>query len=306
MDPMTFDPTIGVVDILQPNVRRIVAPNPSPMTFRGTNTYIVGQRTLGVIDPGPDNDAHLEAILGLAQDGAQITHILVTHSHLDHSPLAARLSSRIGAQIHAYGPSGSGQSAVMAELAKTGTLGGGEGVDHHFAPDRILGDGALLKTDEWTLSAIWTPGHFGNHLSFAMDDVVFCGDHVMDWATSLVSPPDGDLTQFLWSCDRLLSLDAKRFYPGHGAPIQTPTARLNWLIAHRKSREAEIIASLRSGPQTPAQLTDQIYKDVPIHLHPMAERNVLAHLIDLMGKNTVRPVGSLHTAAVFTLWNEDN
>ena len=296
-----FDPPIGRAIHLSPTVRRIVAPNPSPMTFRGTNTYIVGAKALCVIDPGPDSDAHLQAILEAVGPDAQITHILVTHSHVDHSPLAARLSQKTAAPVYAFGPSGAGQSDVMKQLAASGALGGGEGVDHEFQPDVVIQDQQVIETVDWKITSLWTPGHFGNHVSFVYGDTVFCGDHVMDWSTSLVSPPDGDLTQFLWSCRRLIDTQAKRLFPGHGAPIEAPSERINWLISHRKSREAEILDALRTEPQTPSDLTKVIYADVPVHLHPMAERNVLAHLIDLMGRGRVEPQGKLHTGARFKL-----
>lgn len=222
MDPSEFNPEIGTSYQLANDVIRITAPNPSPMTFRGTNTYLLGTTDLAVIDPGPESDAHLQAILAALKPDQKITHILITHSHLDHSPLAARLSKQTDAPVYGFGPSGAGQSDIMKSLARGGQLGGGEGFDPDFAPDHFLKDKDHITGANWSMQALWTPGHFGNHLCFGDEKRMFCGDHVMGWATSLVSPPDGDLTQFMASCARLLEHPASIYYPGHGAPLETP------------------------------------------------------------------------------------
>lgn len=296
-----FDPIPGEVHDLGDGVQHILAPNPSPMTFRGTNTYLVGKRDLALIDPGPDSDAHRAAILRALGPSQKISHILVTHSHLDHSPLAARLARDTGAPIYAFGPSGAGRSAVMSELAAAGLGDAGEGVDHDFAPDITLKDGETLQGSDWSLTALWTPGHLGNHLSFVMDDVVFCGDLVMGWASSLVAPPDGDLTDFMASCHRLKDQHARILHAGHGAPIDDPSARIDWLIAHRTNRETAILSALSRGPATADALARDIYTDTPEALMPAASRNVLAHLIDLYGKKAVHPQGALTRDAAFTL-----
>ena len=296
-----FNPTPGEAERLGPGLRRILAPNPSPMTYRGTNTYLLGDRRLAVIDPGPDDPTHLAAILGALRPDQQITHILVTHSHLDHSPLAAQLSRETGARVYAYGPADTGRSAVMQQLAATGLMGGGEGVDAGFTPDVRLDDGAILEDEGWRLTAHWTPGHFGNHLCFSMEDTVFTGDLVMGWASSLVSPPDGDLTDFMASCRKLTGLGAAVFHSGHGAPITDPRGRLDWLIRHRLSREASILEHLRAGPATAKALALAIYTDTPAPLIPAATRNVLAHLIDLYGKNITSPTSDLTEDASFAL-----
>lgn len=290
---------------LEPHVRLVRANNPSPMTFTGTNTYLLGTRQVAVIDPGPADLAHLNAILAAVPDGGRITHILVTHSHLDHAPLARPLAEATGAPVYAMGDSTVGRSAVMTALAASGLVGGGEGVDPDFAPDMTLADGDTLVSDEWRINAVWTPGHFGNHMSFATQDIVFTGDHVMGWASSLVSPPDGDLTQFMTSCATLKARPARVFYAGHGDPITDPQARLDWLIAHRKSREAQIITALQTGPATAETLTRSIYSDVDQRLLPAAERNVLAHLIDLTGRDLTAPLGALSATASFALQKPD-
>jgi glyoxylase-like metal-dependent hydrolase (beta-lactamase superfamily II) len=292
-------PPVGIAEDLGQDIRRILAPNPSPMTFWGTNTYLVGTRQLAVIDPGPDDPDHLATILGALGPGQTVSHILVTHAHLDHSPLAARLSAETGAPVLAYGDARAGRSAVMQGLAESGLMGGGEGVDTGFAPDLVLYDGEQISGDGWQITAHWTPGHFGNHLSFQIGESVLTGDLVMGWASSLVSPPDGDLTDFLRSCARLGTLSARRFLPGHGAEIESPNARLDWLIAHRKGREAAILEALDTAPMTAAEITARVYADTPKGLLPAARRNVLAHFIDLMQKSHIIPVGTLHADAKF-------
>lgn len=295
-----FRPEPGSAEILAPGLRRILAPNPSPMTFRGTNTYLLGDKDLAIIDPGPSDQQHLEAILE-AVTGAQVSAILVTHAHEDHSPLARPLAHAVNAPVYAFSDAKGGRSAVMRDLAKSGLLDGGEGVDEEFHPDICLADGDAVHGIDWTLRAIHTPGHFGNHLSFAWDDVLFCGDLVMGWASSLVSPPDGDLTDFMATCRRLQTETWSVFHAGHGAPITAPHARLEWLIAHRLSREAAVLDALKDGPATCAALAARIYSDTPAALLPAATRNVLAHLIDLHGKNTVAPMGALSAQTVFAL-----
>lgn len=294
-------PTPGIAEELAPGLRRVLADNPSPMTYWGTNTYLVGTRDIAVIDPGPDDAAHLAAILGALETGQRMSHVLVTHSHVDHSPLAHKLARETGAKVHGFGPSGSGRSAIMTRLAAAGLEDAGEGVEPGFAPDIALDDSAVIEGDEWTLEALWTPGHLGNHLSFAMGDTVFCGDLVMGWASSLVAPPDGDLTDFMASCRRLRARGAKVFHSGHGSPIEDPMARLDWLIAHREGREASILEALRDGPADAQTLARRIYTDTPAALLGAAARNVLAHLIDLHGRNLVAPEGTFTGSARFVL-----
>ena len=297
--PDDFDPPIGVAETLEPGLRRIVAPNPSPMTYRGTNTYLLGTRQIAVIDPGPESTPHLEAILAALKPDQSISHIIVTHSHLDHSPLARPLANRTGAPVLAFGGAHAGRSEVMKTLAQRGLMGGGEGIDAGFAPDQTLADGAQITGDGWTLEALHTPGHIGNHLCLAWGDACFVADHVMGWASSLVSPPDGDLTDFMASCARLLARDWRVFYPGHGAQIDAPAARLAWLVAHRTSREVEILTALQDGPADAVTLAERIYTQTPPALLGAATRNVLAHLVDLVGKSQVQPVGELKADASF-------
>ncbi|WP_298934905.1 MBL fold metallo-hydrolase [uncultured Ruegeria sp.] len=298
--PDDFNPRPGIAVEMQPGLRRILAPNPSPMTYRGTNTYLLGTYDIAVIDPGPLSDAHLSAILEALQPNQRISHIIVTHSHLDHSPLAASLAARVGAPIIAFGGPEAGRSAVMTHLAGHGLAGGGEGIDTRFRPDVEIGDGEVIRGDSWDLEVIHTPGHLGNHIALAWGDVCFTADHVMGWASSLVSPPDGDLTDFMAACHRLRARDWSVFHAGHGAPITDPAGRLDWLIQHRLGRQAQILSALEDAPGTARQLAERIYTDTPPALLPAAERNVFAHLVDLESKSQVSFTGRLSAEAVFS------
>ncbi len=294
-------PQTGEAAALQDGLACVLAPNPSPMTHWGTNTYLLGHDSLAVIDPGPDDPAHMAALLK-AIAGRPVSHILVTHSHLDHSPLARPLAQATDAPVLAFGDSQAGRSAVMQELAKGGLMGGGEGVDTQFAPDGVLASGAQVRGDGWVLQALHTPGHFGNHLTYLWGDVAFTGDHLMGWASSLVSPPDGDLTDFMASCAALAKTPMARAYSGHGAPIDDAQTRLAELVRHRLSREAQILEALQTlGPATAARLAARLYTDLPPQLLPIAERNVLAHLIDLSTRRLTAATGPLRATAKFHL-----
>ena len=275
------------LELLEPGVRRIVAPNPSPMTLTGTCTYIVGTGEVAVIDPGPENPAHLRTILESLAPNESVSHIFVTHAHLDHSPGAAPLAALTGAQVYAFGPPSAGRSAVMQALAARADVGGGEGVHHAFRPDITLADGDIVRGTDWSLRALHTPGHFCNHLCFLFGDIAFSGDHVMGWASTLISPPDGDLGDYFRSLDKLADTASRILYPGHGAPVTEPQARIADLAAHRHDRSRQILEALTERPATAAELTQVIYTDTPKALLPAAERNVFAHLIEMLEKNTV-------------------
>lgn len=275
----------------------ILAPNPSPLTGQGTNTFLLGRRHVAVIDPGPDHAGHRAAILEAS--GGRITHIFVTHAHLDHSEGARALSQETGAPILAFGDALAGRSAVMQRLAAEGVLEGGEGLDRGFRPDVTLSDGAVVETPDWSLRAIHTPGHAANHLSFAFEDLLFCGDIVLGWSTTLISPPDGDLGDYFRSLDRIGALGASRLLPAHGAAIDAPAPRLAELAAHRRERTAQILAALRDGPADAATLAARIY-DIPAALMPAATRNVLAHLVALDALGAVRAEGDFSSRARFS------
>jgi glyoxylase-like metal-dependent hydrolase (beta-lactamase superfamily II) len=296
-----FEP--GKVHQLQRNIRRIIAPNGSPMTFTGTNTYLVGNQNLAVIDPGPNIKAHLNSILASVTPNQSITHILITHSHIDHSPLAKILQEKTNAPIYAFGDSFSGRSKMMMELTKKGDLKGGEGLDENFSPDVYVKDGDQISSDEWCFDAIWTPGHLGNHLCYGLkkSGVLFSADHVMGWATSLVSPPDGDLTQFMDSLQKLLKFDDYNlYYPGHGDKIDNPKEIINYIIKHRKMREKQILKSIAEISLNSTQIAEKIYIDVNKSLIPAAARNVFAHLIDLKQRQLVTNSHELNFETIFS------
>jgi glyoxylase-like metal-dependent hydrolase (beta-lactamase superfamily II) len=264
-------------------IRLIRADNPSPLTGGGTNTYLLGKGEIVVIDPGPDLDSHLFALLAQTR-GERITAILVTHAHLDHSALTPRLAAATGAKVWAYGAAESGRSEIMAELTRQG-LSGSEGADLDFVPDGLIPDRAHLAFGDIEIEALHLPGHMGCHMGFAIGDDLFSGDHVMAWSTSLVSPPDGDMADYMASLHRLTARPWRRLHPGHGPAVDEPAKRIGQLIQHRLDREAAIIASLRTlGPATPAILAARVYTETPRQLLPAATRNVLAHLIDLTAR----------------------
>lgn len=272
-----------------PLIRSIRAENPSPLTGSGTNTYLLGSGEVAVIDPGPDLAAHLDAILAALGPGERISHILVTHPHLDHSALAPRLARESGAPVHGFGDALAGRSPRMEALADAGMADGGEGLDRGFRPDILLADGETLAHGDWSVTALHTPGHLGAHLCFDAGEVLFTGDHVMGWSTSIVSPPDGDMTDYMASLDRLRGGTWRRFLAGHGDPIDAPQMRLAELVTHRLDRERQILDALTQGAADPTTLAARIYTGLPERLLPAASRNVLAHLIDLASKGLAEP-----------------
>ncbi len=269
---------------LAPGVRLIRAPNPSPMTERGTNTWLLGQGEVTIFDPGPLLAPHLEAILAALGPGERVAQIIVSHAHKDHSPLARVLAQKTGAPVLAFGDARAGRSLRMAALAGLPSLGGGEGVDEEFAPDRVVGDGASILIAGESGTILHTPGHMGNHICLLWGERLFSGDMVMGWAPSLVSPPDGDLTDFMASLARLERLGAIRLFPGHGDPVVDGQERIRALRAHRLAREAQVRAALRPEWQSLSALLPQVYRDVEPALFPAAARNLLAHLIDLAAR----------------------
>lgn len=283
-------PEIGVAEALADGLQVVTAPNASPMTFTGTRSYILGDSEVAVIDPGPNDPAHFAA-LQKAIGGRRVSHVLVTHSHVDHSPLA----QAFGAPVLAFGPSGAGMSDVMQGLVG---LEGGEGIDTDFAPDMLVGDGDVIKGAGWEVVAVYTPGHMSNHLCFAFEGGLLSGDHVMAWSTTLVSPPDGDLTQFMASLRKLQGRDDARYFPGHGPVLENPQAMLAYQIAHRLEREAQILEAL---PGKIPAITAAVYKGLDSQLLPMAARNVFSHLIDLYQRGIVRSAGSINFGEHFEL-----
>lgn len=309
-DPFDRDPAVlhGVAEVVAPGVRRVVAPNPSPMTFTGTASYLVGHDRIAVIDPGPDDPRHLAA-LRLAAGAGRVVAILVTHTHRDHSAGAAALAAATGAPTYGFGPHGAGRTPEMQALAEAaardeaGALGGGEGADRGFAPTHRLGDGGAVESDEWRLSALHTPGHLSNHLCFALEGTgaLFTGDHVMGWATAMVSPPDGDMAAFMASLERLAGRDDRLYLPGHGRPVTDPAGMVAWQIAHRRAREGQILDALAQGAADPGALARALYADVDPRLWPAAARSVLAHLLALEAGGQVTAEGPPGPQARFRL-----
>jgi glyoxylase-like metal-dependent hydrolase (beta-lactamase superfamily II) len=263
-----------------PDVVRVTADNAGPFTFHGTNSYIVGADTLAVIDPGPDDDAHLAALLA-AIGGRPVSHIFVSHTHRDHSPLAAKLKAATGAVTVAEGPH---RPARPLRTGETHLLDASS--DHDFVPDIALADGATIDGDGWSLTGVHTPGHAANHCAFALagTGILFSADHVMAWSTTIVAPPDGAMSDYMASLDRLLLRDDTLYLPGHGGPVTRPRSFVKGLKTHRKMRERAILERLRSGDRTIPDMVAAIYRDTDPRLHEAAGLSVLAHLEDMVAR----------------------
>ena len=281
----------GRLEPVAPMIRRIVARNPSPFTFRGTGTYVVGQGEVAVIDPGPDLDEHVEALLaGLG--GEQVTHILITHTHRDHSPAARELQAATGAPTYGFGPHAGG---------KRGDPGVEEGGDWDFVPDRTVRDGDRIAGKGWVFEAVHTPGHTSNHLCFALpsEGVLFSGDHVMGWSTSVIAPPDGDMAAYMASLDKLLGRADAVYWPTHGPAITEPKPHVRAFIAHRREREAGILESLRAGAGRIDTIVGRLYVGLQPGLHRAAGRSVHAHLIDLVRRGLAESNGPPTIDAIY-------
>ncbi|HEX8442379.1 MAG TPA: MBL fold metallo-hydrolase [Allosphingosinicella sp.] len=265
------DAPTGQVITIDPLIRRILAPNPSPFTYTGTQSHIVGSGAVAVIDPGPELASHIEVLLA-ATAGERIDAIVCTHTHRDHSPAARALQTATGAPIIGCAP-----------LAPAGEGEADESFDADYRPDRVLADGERLEGEGWALEAVATPGHTSNHLCFALagTGVFFSGDHVMGWSTSIVSPPDGDMGAYVASLEKLLGRPDKRYLPAHGDPVEAPHKLVRGMILHRRQREAQILARLADGARGVFDMVAVMYRGVDPRLHPAAARSVLAHLIDL-------------------------
>jgi glyoxylase-like metal-dependent hydrolase (beta-lactamase superfamily II) len=273
----------GRLETVARGVRRIVARNPSPFTFKGTGTYVVGSGEVAVIDPGPDLAEHVAALIaGLA--GERVTHILITHTHRDHSPAARALQGATGAPTYGFGPHMGGRS---------GEPGAEEGGDWDFVPDVVLRDGDQIDGAGWRLEAVHTPGHTSNHLCFALPDrgILFSGDHVMGWSTSVIAPPDGDMSAYLASLAKLLGRNDIVYWPTHGPAIDRPQSHVRAFIAHRREREAGILECLSVGLERIGGIVDRLYVGLQPALRRAAARSVHAHLIDLVRRGIVESDG---------------
>ena len=262
------------------------------MTFKGTNTYIIDNGEIAIIDPGPLSEQHFETILQVTANRL-VKYIFLTHSHVDHSPLAKRLSAELDTPIYGFGASDAGLSSTMLSLIDSGYESGSEGIDYEFSPDYLIKNDQRFDLNNKIISTIHTPGHMGNHVCFQYGRILFSGDHIMDWATSMVSPPYGDLTQFMESCNFLLTKDFDLFLPGHGDPVTNPVERIEFLINHRLERECQIKETIKSTPLTTLEITEIVYTDIDNTLIPAAARNVFAHLIDLNQRGQVDFLGDV-------------
>lgn len=270
----------GACDQVSPLIRRVVANNPGPFTYLGTGTYIVGRGEVAVIDPGPDLPEHLDAILA-AIPGERVTHILVTHHHSDHSPLAGPLKEKTGAPI--YGCAVGARAAESMVVTEAGS-------DFGFTPDiSLCGGGQILEGPGWTLEAIATPGHTSNHICFALkeENALFSGDHIMGWSTTVVSPPDGDMTAYMESLELIKAREFTTLWPTHGPPVTEVTPFIQAYIDHRREREAQVLGALAQGHTRIKAMVPVLYAAVDPRLHPAAARSVLGHMIDLVRRGKV-------------------
>lgn len=292
------DPAYGEAVQVTPLVQRVTAANPSPFTFAGTGTYIVGGRRVAVIDPGPDNAGHTEALLR-ALEGRTVTHICITHTHSDHSPASRALAEATGAPVLGFGPHPAADAARHGAEASAVQEEPG---DWDFVPDGELSHGDAVAGDGWTLECLYTPGHISNHLCFALpeEQAVFTGDHVMGWSSTIVPPPDGNLGDYLRSLELLIARGDRDgvYWPTHGPPVTAPNRYARALLAHRHRRTDQILACLREGPTTIPAMVARMYTTTPEVLHPAAALSVLAHLIHLAeeGRVTSDPTADMREA----------
>ncbi len=298
-----FDFTYGHRDQVSPLIQRVIADNPGPFTFTGTGTYIIGRdmpgASVAVIDPGPKDDAHLHALLR-AVKGRTVSHVLVTHTHRDHAPLARPLAEAVGgAPILSAQPHG----ATVHASDRMDQAAMDEDDDADFVPDTVLSDGQRIEGDGWTLEAIATPGHASNHMAFALreENALFSGDHVMGWSTTVVAPPDGDMAAYMDSLNRILTRGFSTLWPTHGPAITQVAPFLKAYREHRLEREAQIMARLASGDETIAQMVSALYAAVDQRLWPAASLSVLAHLIKLIQEDRAMAEPEPTLAARYTL-----
>lgn len=278
-----FDPRYGEAVPIGEGLVRITCNNPSPFTFHGTNSYILGHDKVVVIDPGPADEAHYASLIK-AIGGRTVSHILVTHTHVDHSPLAAPLAKETGAAVLAEGPHRPARPLNLGEVNALDASGDGE-----FQPDQTLKDGDVIEADGFSLTALFTPGHTANHMAFAWNDTdyLFPGDHVMAWATSIVAPPDGAMADYMASLDHLMAQPQATYFPGHGGRLENAHKFVRALKAHRRMREQAVLDQVRKGRETIPDMVAVIYRNVDKRLHGAAGLSVMAHLEDLVGRGEV-------------------
>jgi glyoxylase-like metal-dependent hydrolase (beta-lactamase superfamily II) len=275
------------VEEVAPGVRRLLANNPGPFTFTGTLTYIVGRGKVAIIDPGPADQAHIAALLNAVR-GEEVTHIFVTHTHRDHSPATSAVKAATGAKVYAEGPHRAARPLYSGE--RNPLEGSG---DHDFCPDVTLRDGEIVRGDGWTLEAVTTPGHTANHMAYAFreNNALFCGDHVMAWATSIVAPPDGAMADYMASLHKLAKRGERTYYSGHGPTIGDGPRFVDFYIEHRRARERSILARLAKGESDIPMLVRAIYIGLDPRLVNAAGLSVLAHMEDLVARGVVETEG---------------
>jgi glyoxylase-like metal-dependent hydrolase (beta-lactamase superfamily II) len=283
----TFDLAPDIVREIAPRVRAIVANNPGPFTFKGTMSYIIGRGKVAILDPGPDDDAHVAALLDAVR-GETVTHIFVTHTHRDHSPAVPKVKAATGATVYAQGPH---RLARPLHIGETRRLDASADMD--FRPDVALADGEVVSGDGWTMEAVTTPGHTANHMSFALkeSDLVFAGDHVMAWSTTIVAPPDGAMTDYMESLQKLARRSEPLYLPGHGAAVRDAPRYVEFLIRHRQGREASILHRLGKGAADIPTIVKAVYIGLDPRLVGAAALSVLAHLEDLVARGVVATEG---------------
>ncbi|MBY5735606.1 MBL fold metallo-hydrolase [Rhizobium leguminosarum] len=292
---LAFEPAYGQAVPVVSSVERVTVNNPGPFTFFGTNSYIVGSSSVAVIDPGPEDEAHYQALMA-ALGGRAVTHIVVSHTHRDHSPLAKRLQAATGAVTVGQGPHRPARPLRDGEINPFS-----ESSDLSFVPDIAISHGETISGDGWALSAVLTPGHTANHAAFALAgrDILFSGDHVMAWSTSIVAPPDGSMADYMASLDRLIARDDRLLLPGHGGPVTEPAGFLRALKAHRLRREQAVLARVQAGDRGIAEMVKVIYRDTDPKLHGAAALSVLAHIEDLLERGEIAADGPPSLAATY-------
>jgi glyoxylase-like metal-dependent hydrolase (beta-lactamase superfamily II) len=290
-DDIPFDKNLELapdtVDEPMPGVRRVMADNPGPFTFKGTVSYILGRGKVAIVDPGPDNPAHIRALLEAVR-GETVTHIFVTHTHRDHSPAVPAIKAATGATVYAEGPHRAARALHIGELNPLDAA-----ADYDFKPDVVLPDGETVADDGWAIEAVTTPGHTANHMSFALKDsgVLFAGDHVMGWSTSIVAPPDGSMTDYMASLARLEGRSEDLYFSGHGPEIPEGPRFVRFLTRHRQAREASILHRLAKGEVDIPTMVRAIYIGLDPRLTNAAGYSVLAHLEDLVARGIVATDG---------------
>jgi glyoxylase-like metal-dependent hydrolase (beta-lactamase superfamily II) len=293
----TLDLAPDTVDEPAPGVRRVMADNPGPFTFKGTLSYIIGRGEVAIVDPGPDDATHTQALLD-AVKGEKVTHIFVTHTHRDHSPGVAALKAKTGATVYAEGPHRASRPLHIGEHNPLDSSG-----DRDFHPDVQLKDGDVVEGDGWSVEAVTTPGHTANHMAYALrgKNILFAGDHVMGWSTSIVAPPDGAMSDYMASLEKLRYREEDLYFPGHGPVIQQAKRFVGYYILHRRAREASILHRLGKGTSDIPSLVRALYVGIDPRLTGAAGLSVLAHLEDLVARGAVETDGAPAIDGVYRL-----